>query len=98
MDKREFYVVSLEKQVALTVWILAKAESFLVGDRFSISASTAHYCFQNIIRTLASLLGTYIKWPNTTHMQNSANVSNIILLLLLLLHILGNTKIHKSRK
>jgi len=100
MDKREFYVVSLEKQVALAVWILAKAESFIaVGDRFGISASTAHYCFQNIIRILASLLGTYIKWPNTTHMQNSANVSNIILLLLLLLlHILGNTKIHKSRK
>lgn len=80
MDQREFYIVPLEKQVALTVWILAKAESFLaVGDRFGISASTAHYCFQNTIRTLASLLGTYIKWPNTVNMENSVKLSDIML-------------------
>ncbi|XP_018397726.1 PREDICTED: uncharacterized protein LOC108775770 [Cyphomyrmex costatus] len=29
MDEKEYYVIPLQKQVALTVWILAKAESFL---------------------------------------------------------------------
>ena len=72
-------MVPLDKQVALTVWILAKAESFLaVGDRFGMSASTAHFCFQNIIKTLASLLGTYIKWPNAANVQNIIDVSNYI--------------------
>lgn len=75
MGEKE-YVVPLEKQVALTVWILAKAESFLaVGDRFGISASTAHFCFKNVIKTLALLLGTYIKWPNAANVQNIINVS-----------------------
>lgn len=64
--------------MALTVWILAKAESFLaVGDRFGMSASSAHYCFQNIIRTMASLVGTYIKWPNAANIQNIAHVSDV---------------------
>jgi len=59
MNQREFYMVSLEKQ-ALTVWILAKAESFLaVGDRFGMSASTAHYCFQNIINIDFSIRHVY---------------------------------------
>lgn len=79
MDQREYYVVPLQKQVALTVWILAKAESFLaVGDRFDMSPSTAHYCFKNTIRTLSSLLGTYVKWPNEANVQDIINVSNIL--------------------
>lgn len=81
MDKREYYVIPLQKQVALTVWILAKAESCLaVGDRFGMSASSAHYCFQNIIRILASLIGTYIKWPNAANIENIAYVTNNIIL------------------
>ncbi|XP_066589309.1 uncharacterized protein [Prorops nasuta] len=71
MDGRAYYTISLEKQVVLTVWILAKAESFLaVGDRFNMSASSAHYCFKNVIKTLASITGTYIKWPNISQINN----------------------------
>lgn len=83
MIQKEYYIVPLQKQVALTVWILAKAESFLaVGDRFDMSASTAHYCFKNIIRTLPSLLGTYVKWLNEANIQNIKNVSKYIVLVL----------------
>lgn len=71
-------IIPLEKQVALTVWILAKAESYIaVGDRFGMPAGSAHYCFKNIIRTLASLIGTYIKWPNAANIERTAYVSNI---------------------
>jgi len=45
----------------------------------SESASSAHYCFQNIIRTLASLIGTNIKWPNAANIENIAYVSNMII-------------------
>lgn len=77
MERREYYVISLEKQVVLTVWILAKAESFLaVGDRFGMAASSAHYCFKTIIKILASLTSTFIKWPNAENIKNIANVSN----------------------
>jgi len=87
MDAREYYIIPLQKQVTLTVWILAKAESHLaVGDRFGMSASSAHYCFQNIIRTLASLIGTYIKWPNAANIENIAYVSNMIIYIVLKNH------------
>lgn len=77
MERREYYVISLEKQVVLTVWILAKAESFLaVGDRFGMAASSAHYCFKTIIKILASLTSIFIKWPNAENIKNIANVSN----------------------
>lgn len=77
MERREYYIIPLEKQVALTVWILAKAESFLAaGDRFGMAASSAHYCFKTIIRILASLTGTFIKWANAENIKNIANVSN----------------------
>lgn len=83
MDRKEYYVIPLQKQVALTVWILAKSESHLaVGDKFDMSVSSAQYCFQNIIRTLASLMGTYIKWPNGSKIENIAHVSDIIYYLL----------------
>lgn len=80
--------------MALTVWILAKSESHLaVGDRFGMSASLAHYCFRNIIKTLASLVGTYIKWPNAANIENIAYVSDIIIYILiiyLIIYILEN--------
>ncbi|KYN27546.1 Putative nuclease HARBI1 [Trachymyrmex cornetzi] len=68
MDRREYYIIPFQKQVTLTIWILAKSESCLaVGDRFGMSASSAHYCFQNMF---ASLIDTYIKWPNAAYIEN----------------------------
>lgn len=80
MDRREYYIIPLQTQVALTVWILAKSESYLaVGDRFGMSASSAHYCLQNTIRTLGSLIGTYIEWPNAASIKKIAHVSDTII-------------------
>ncbi|XP_048511377.1 uncharacterized protein LOC125500992 [Athalia rosae] len=73
---RTHFKIPLEKQILLTIWLLAKPESFLAaGDRFGVAHSTAHYCFAEITRILSSLIRRYIQWPHADERSRIARVS-----------------------
>ncbi|XP_071057067.1 uncharacterized protein [Onthophagus taurus] len=57
--------VAFDKKMLLTIWLLAKPESFLaVGERFGVSKSAAHFVFLEIISLILHLKDQYIRWPN----------------------------------
>lgn len=59
----------------LTVWTLAKPESFpAVSDRFGLAKSTSHGIFSNIVQILAQLMPQYVRWPNQIQCQSSSQV------------------------
>ncbi|KAB0803105.1 hypothetical protein PPYR_00075 [Photinus pyralis] len=67
--------VDVEKKVLLTIWLLAKLETFLAcGDRFGVSRSSAHYIFKQIVVILSSLVDEYIIWPNQRQCEETARI------------------------
>ncbi|XP_048515010.1 putative nuclease HARBI1 [Athalia rosae] len=84
---RTHFKIPLEKQILLTIWLLAKPESFLAaGDRFGVAHSTAHYCFAGITRILSSFIRRYIQWPHADErsrivrefQQRSRGISGVV--------------------
>lgn len=59
-------IVSLEKKVHITLWLLSNHSiSFrATSDLFGLSKGTAHMIFLEITRAIAELRHMYIRWPN----------------------------------
>lgn len=75
VNQEENVNVDIEKQLMLTVWILAKPDSFLaVSDRFGLPKSTTHGIFKNIVEVLAQLMPQYVQWPNEMQHELSCQV------------------------
>jgi len=70
MDQRKYYVVPLKKQVILRIWILAKAESYVL--QLEINLAYLQHILQNVIKTLA-----IIDWAHISNSQISIAIRQL---------------------
>ncbi|XP_052130729.1 uncharacterized protein LOC127751340 [Frankliniella occidentalis] len=56
--------IPVRKQILCTLWLLATPDSYRsVGDRFDMGKASANDSFMRVVRSLCSISGRVIRWP-----------------------------------